>query len=166
MFKGKIVEAKIYKWNFEDAVKCGMISLRTGKYKHQQTGESLSIKDTINRGLIDGETTIIETNPTTGELMTLRAALDTTIRIDDQGNVVDQASGNTIATLENAFNSRKVISAFDENTGEIFLPSLGKIVPFEKAIRKKKMDKSVKIFDPKSNRDLTINDAIGMFSSI
>lgn len=161
MFKGKMVEAKIYKWNFEDAVKCGIVSLRTGKYKHQQTGESLSIRDAINRGLIDGETTIIETNPTTGELMTLRAALDTAVHIDDKGGVVDMATGNVIITLEQAFNSRKLISAFDENTGEIFLPSLGKIVPFEKAIRKKKMDKSVRIFDPKSNRDLTINDAIG-----
>lgn len=160
MFKGKMVEAKIYKWNFEDAVKCGMVSLRTGRYKHQQTGESLSIKDAINRGLVDGETSVIETNPESGQLMTLRAALDTTIHIDEQGNVIDVASQRTITTLEQAFNSRKIISAFDENTGEIFLPSINKIVPFEKAIRRKKMDKSVRIFDPKSNRDLTINDAI------
>lgn len=161
MFKGKMVEAKIYKWNFEDAVKCGMIALRTGRYRHQQTGELLSIKDAINRGLIDGETTVIETNPETGQLMTLRSALDTHVHIDEQGNVVDVGTQRTLSTLEQAFNSRKIISAFDENTGEIYLPSLGKIVPFEKAIRRKKMDKSVKIFDPKSNRDLTINDAIG-----
>lgn len=162
MFKGKIVDAKIYKWNFEDAVKCGIVNLKTGKYKHQQTGESLSIKDAITRGLIDGETTIIE-NTQTGTLMTLKAALENVVRIDDAGCVNDLATGKTITTLEQAFNTRKLISAFDENTGEIFLSSLGKIVPFEKAIRRKKMDKSVRIFDPKSNRDLTINDAIGVY---
>jgi hypothetical protein len=156
MFKGKIVEGKIYKWNFEDAVKCGIVSLKTGRYKHQQTGESLSIRDAINRGLIDGETTIIECP--NGELMALRSALDSAVNIDDNGNIV--SNGQTVTSLEQAFNSRKIFSAFDENTGEIFLPSLGKIVPFEKAIRRKKMDKSVKIFDPKSNRDLTVNDAI------
>jgi len=30
MFKGKIVESKIFKWNFEDAVKCGLVNLKTG----------------------------------------------------------------------------------------------------------------------------------------
>ena len=58
------------------------------------------------------------------------------------------------------FNARKIFPAFDENTGEIYLPSLGKIVPFERAIRKNKMDKSVRVFDPRSNKDLCINDAI------
>ena len=31
VFRGRIVESKIYKWNFEDAVKCGIINLKTGK---------------------------------------------------------------------------------------------------------------------------------------
>lgn len=158
-FKGRIVDSKIFKWNFEDAVKCGIINLKTGKYKHQSTTELLSIKDAINRGLIDGESTIIE-NPITNSLVTLKQALDTIVRIDDAGNVLDLNTNKMLNTLENAFNTRKIISMFDENTGEIFLSSLGKIVPFEKAIRKKKMDKSVRIFDPKSNRDLSINDAI------
>jgi len=137
MFKGRVVESKIYKWNFEDAVKCGLVNLKTGLYKHQASGELLSIKDAINRGLIDGESTIIE-NPLTNGLMTLKQTLDT-VRINEQG---------------------KIFSAFNENTGEIFLGSRAKLVPFEKAMRKNKMDKSVRIFDPKSNKDLTINDAI------
>jgi len=130
----------------------------TGKYKHQQSGELLSIKDAINRGLIDGEATIIE-NPSNNVLMTLKQALDT-IKLDDNGNVLDPVTNKCIITLEDAFNHRKIFSAFDENTGEIFLSSLGKIVPFEKAMRKNKMDKSIRIFDPKSNKDLTLNDAI------
>lgn len=158
MFKGRIVESKIFKWNFEDAVKCGLVNLKTGKYKHQQSGELLSIKDAIGRGLIDGEATIIE-NPSNQVLMTLKQALDT-IKIDENGNVLDPASNKCIITLEDAFNHRKIFSAFDENTGEIFLSSISKIVPFEKAMRKNKMDKSVRIFDPKSNKDLSLNDAI------
>jgi len=158
MFKGKIVESKIYKWNFEDAVKCGLVNLKTGKYKHQQSGELLSIKDAINRGLIDGESTIIE-NPLTNGLMTLKQTLDT-VRINDQGEVIDPITNEVIINLEVAFNHRKIFSAFNENTGEIFLGSRSKLVPFEKAMRKNKMDKSVRIFDPKSNKDLTINDAI------
>lgn len=159
MFKGKIVEAKIFRWNFEDAVKCGMVSLKKGKYKHQQTGEEISIKEAITRGLIDGESVIFD-EQITGESMTLKQALETKVKIDDQANLVDLQTGKVIACLETAFNTRKIFSAFDENTGEIFLVSLGKIVPFEKAIRKNKMDKSVRIFDPKSNKDLTINDTI------
>jgi len=158
MFKGKIVEAKIYKWNFEDAVKCGLVNLKTGKYKHQQSGEVLSIKDAINRGLIDGESTIIE-NPLTNALLTLKQTLDT-VRINDHGEVIDPVTNEVIINLEVAFNHRKIFSSFNENTGEIFLTSRGKIVPFEKAMRKNKIDKSVRIFDPKSNKDLTINDAI------
>ena len=158
MFKAKIVEGKIYKWNFEDAVKCGLVNLKTGKYKHQQSGELISIKDAINRGLIDGESTIIE-NPSTSALMTLKQTLDT-VKLDDNGQVIDPVTGKCIINLEAAFNHRKLFSAFNENTGEIFLTSRGKIVPFEKAMRKNKMDKSVRIFDPKSNKDLTINDAI------
>lgn len=158
MFKGRIVEGKIYKWNFEDAVKCGIINLKTGKYKHQQSDELLSIKDAINRGLIDGESTIIE-NPLTNQLMTLKQTLDT-VTINDHGEVIDPVTNEVIINLEIAFNHRKIFSAFNENTGEIFLVSRGKIVPFEKAMRKNKMDKSVRIFDPKSNKDLTLNDAL------
>lgn len=158
MFKGKIVEAKIYKWNFEDAVKCGLINLKTGKYKHQQSSELLSIKDAINRGLIDGETTIIE-SPLTNNLMTLKQTLDT-VRINDNGEVIDPVTNEVIINLEIAFNHRKIFPAFNENTGEIFLTTRGKIVPFEKAMRKNKIDKSVRLFDPKSNKDLTLNDAI------
>ncbi len=158
MFKGRVVESKIYKWNFEDAVKCGLVNLKTGLYKHQASGELLSIKDAINRGLIDGESTIIE-NPLTNGLMTLKQTLDT-VRINEQGEVVEPATNEVIINLEVAFNHRKIFSAFNENTGEIFLGSRAKLVPFEKAMRKNKMDKSVRIFDPKSNKDLTINDAI------
>ena len=158
MFKARIVDAKIYKWNFEDAVKCGLINLKTGKYKHQQSGEILTIKDAINRGLIDGESTIIE-NPLTNSLLTLKQTLDT-VKIDDKGQVIDPMTNEVIINLEAAFNHRKIFSAFNENTGEIFLTSRGKIVPFEKAMRKNKMDKSVRIFDPKCNKDLTLNDAI------
>ena len=145
--KGKIVEAKIYKWNFEDAVKCGIINLKTGKYKHQQSGELLTVKEAITRGLIDGESTIIE-NPVNNILMTLKQALDT-VRIDEHGNVLDATTGKLIISLENVLNSRKLFSAFNENTGEIFLSSKNKIVPFEKAIRKNKLDKCVRIFDPR-----------------
>ena len=139
-------------------MKCGLVNLKTGKYKHQQSGELISIKDAINRGLIDGESTIIE-NPSTSALMTLKQTLDT-VKLDDNGQVIDPVTGKCIINLEAAFNHRKLFSAFNENTGEIFLTSRGKIVPFEKAMRKNKMDKSVRIFDPKSNKDLTINDAI------
>jgi hypothetical protein len=158
MFKGKIVESKIYKWNLEDAVKCGIVNLKTGKYKHQQSGELLTVKEAITRGLIDGESTIIE-NPLNNILMTLKEALDT-LRINDEGHVIDAQTEKLIVSLESMFNTRKLFSAFNENTGEIFLSSKSKIVPFERAIRKNKLDKSVRIFDPKSNKDLTINDAI------
>jgi len=88
----------------------------------------------------------------------LKKALDT-VKIDDAGNVIDPATGRHITSLETAFNSRKIFSAFDENTGEIFLVSRERIVPFEKAVRKNKIDSDVKIFDPRLNRDLSINDA-------
>lgn len=159
MFKAKIVEAKIYKWNFEDAVKCGLICLKNAKYKHQQTGEFISIKDAINRGLIDGESVILD-DVLTGTPMTLRQALESKIYIDNSGNIIDVNTSSVVMSFEQAFNTRKIYSAFDENTGEIFLVSLAKIVPFEKAIRKNKMDKSIRIFDPRSNKDLTISDSI------
>jgi hypothetical protein len=158
MYKAKLVDSKIFKLNFEDAVKCGIINLKNGKYKHMQSEELLSLKDAINRGLIDGDSTILE-NPATNTLMPIRKALET-VRINDNGEVVDPSTGKCITTLEQAFNTRKIFSAFDENTGEIFLNSRGKIVPFEKAVRKNKMDKDVRIFDPKHNKELNINDAI------
>ena len=158
MFKGKIVESKIYKWSFEDAVKCGLVSLKTGKYKHQQSGEMLTIREAITRGLIDGESTIIE-NPLTHTLTTLKQALEV-FKLDERVNLVEIETNKVVVNLESAFNTRKLFPAFDENTGEIFLNSRAKIVPFEKAVRKNKLDKSVRIFDPKSNKDLTLNDAI------
>lgn len=130
------------------------------RYKHQSSGELLSIKDAIQRGLIDGETTIVELDD---KLCTLKKVLDEVIKFDDYGHLIDLATQQPIAptqTLEQMFNTRKIFPAFDENTGEIYLPSLGKIVPFERAIRKNKMDKSVRIFDPRSNKDLVINDAL------
>ncbi|RNA44605.1 microtubule-actin cross-linking factor isoforms 1 2 3 5-like [Brachionus plicatilis] len=159
MFNAKIVEAKIYKWNFEDAVKCGLVSLKNAKYKHQQSGELMSIKEAVKRGLIDGESVVLD-DVLTGTAMTLRQALDTKICIDSSGQVVDAATSAPIMSLEQAFNTRKIYSAFDENTGEIFLVSTGKLVAFEKAVRKNKMDKSIRVFDPRSNKDLSIGDAL------
>ncbi|CAF0712705.1 unnamed protein product [Brachionus calyciflorus] len=159
MFKGKIVEAKIYKWNFEDAVKCGLISLKNGKFKHQQSGEVISIKEAISRGLIDGDSVILD-DVLTNTPMTLREGLETKIKIDSDGNILSIENGQILMSLEQAFNTRKICSAFDENTGEIFLVNLGKLVQFEKAIRKNKMDKSMRIFDPKCNKDLSLTDCI------
>jgi dystonin len=174
MFKARLVEhGKIYKWNFEDAVKCGLLSLKTARYKHQMSNELLSIREAIQRGLIDGDSTIMTSSDLTttstlsNKLITLKQALDEMIFFDEHGFVYDLKSGHKLSpsiTLEHLFNTRKIFSAFNENTGEIFLPSLGKIVPFERAIRKMKMqDKAntnvVRIFDPKSNKDLVVNDA-------
>jgi hypothetical protein len=61
-------------------------NLKTGKYKHQQSGEILTVKEAITRGFIDGESTIIE-NPINNILMTLKQALDT-VKIDENGNVL------------------------------------------------------------------------------
>lgn len=158
MFKAKIVESKIHKINFEDAVKCGIVNLKNGLYKHMLTSDTCTIKEAINKGYINGESTIIE-NPATNTLMTLKKCLDT-VRIDSEGQVLDPSTGKCIITLENAFNTRKIFSAFDENTGEIFLPHMERKVPFEKAVRKNKLGKDVLIFDPKSSKDLTLNDAI------
>jgi len=64
-------------------------------------------------------------------------------------------------SLEDAFNHRKLLPAFDENTGEIYLPALGKLVSFEKAVRKDKIkDNSIRLFHPNLNRDLAIGDAL------
>ena len=93
MYKAKLVDSKIFKLNFEDAVKCGIINLKNGKYKHMQSEELLSLKDAINRGLIDGDSTILE-NPATNTLMQIRKALET-VRINDNGKVVDLSTNNT-----------------------------------------------------------------------
>ena len=54
-------------------------------YKHPHSGEQLNLKEAIQRGLIDGQSTVIE-NPSTGRFMTLKEALDG-IRIDHEGQV-------------------------------------------------------------------------------
>ena len=140
MFKAKLVEpsSKLFKWNFEDAVKCGLVSLRTARYKHQQSGESLSLREAIQRGLIDGESTVLELDD---KLYSLKRALDEVVRFDDHGHLLDLVTGlpfSSNLSLEQMFNTRKLFPAFDENTGEIYLPSMDKIVPFERAIRKGK----------------------------
>ena len=197
MVKARLVDAKIYKWNFEDAVKCGIISLKTGKYRHAASGELLAIRDAITRGLVDGDSTVYEC-PLTGRLCTLKQALlgsESTpprIYIDDdvEANIRAAAaaaastsdtdtcplgidSDEVLISLEMAFNTRKLFSTFDENTGEIYLAKADKIVPFERAVRKcvnagakASTDATaaaacaVRLFDPRSGKELSVHDAI------
>jgi hypothetical protein len=157
--RARLVESKLHRMNVEDAIRCGLLNLRTGLYKHPHSAEQLHLKEAIQRGLIDGQSTIIE-HPTSGRYMTLKDALDG-IRIDHEGQVIDSYSNKTITTLELAFNHRKLFSQFDVNAGEVFLPSQNESVGFEKAIRKNLLDNNrMKLFDPKTSREYTIQDAI------
>jgi hypothetical protein len=159
VYRARLVESKLHRMNVEDAIRCGLLNLRTGLYKHPHSGEQLNLKEAIQRGLIDGQSTVIE-NPSTGRFMTLKEALDG-IRIDNEGQVVDSHSNKTITTLELAFNHRKLFSQFDVNAGEIFLPSQNESVGFEKAVRKNLLDNNrIKLFDPKTSREYSIQDAI------
>ena len=159
LYRARLVEAKLHRMNVEDAIRCGLLNLRTGLYKHPHSGEQLNLKQAIQRGLIDGQSTVIE-NPSTGRFMTLGEALEG-IRIDNEGQVVDSHSNKVITTLELAFNHRKLFSQFDVNAGEIFLPAQNESVGFEKAVRKNLLDNNrLKLFDPKTNREYTIQDAI------
>ena len=134
-------------------------NLRTGLYKHPHSGEQLNLKEAIQRGLIDGQSTLIE-NPSTGRFMTLKDALDG-IRIDNDGQVIDIYSNKIITTLELAFNHRKLFSQFDVNAGEIFLPLRNESIGFEKAVRKHLLDNNrIKLYDPKTSREYSIQDAI------
>ncbi|CAF0786165.1 unnamed protein product, partial [Didymodactylos carnosus] len=158
LFNAKLVEPKLHRMNVEDAIRCGLLNLRTGLYKHPHSGEQLSLKEAIQRGLIDGQSTVIE-HPSNGQYMTLKQALEGT-RIDQEGQVVDLYSQKIITTLELAFNHRKLFSMFDVNAGEIFIPSQNESIGFEKAIRKNLLDNKIKLFDPKTNKEYTIQDAI------
>ena len=159
LYRARLVESKLHRMNVEDAIRCGLLNLRTGLYKHPHSGEQLNLKEAIQRGLIDGQSTVIE-NPSTGRFMTLKDALDG-IRIDNEGQVVDSYSNKVITTLEIAFNHRKLFSQFDVNAGEIFLLSQNESVGFEKAVRKNLLDDNrMKLFDPKTSREDSIQDAI------
>ncbi|CAF5075358.1 unnamed protein product, partial [Rotaria magnacalcarata] len=159
LYRARLVESKLHRMNVEDAIRCGLLNLRTGLYKHPHSGEQLNLKEAIQRGLIDGQSTIIE-HPTSGRFMTLKEALDG-IRIDHDGQVIDSYTNKTITTLELAFNHRKLFSQFDVNAGEVFLPLQNESVGFEKAIRKNLLDNNrMKLFDPKASREYTIQDAI------
>ena len=159
LYRARLVEPKLHRMNVEDAIRCGLLNLRTGLYKHPHSGEQLNLKEAIQRGLIDGQSTVIE-NPSTGRFMTLKDALDG-IRIDNEGQVVDSHSNKVITTLELAFNHRKLFSQFDVNAGEIFLPAQNESVGFEKAVRKNLLDNNrLKLFDPKTSREYSIQDAI------
>ncbi|CAF0847061.1 unnamed protein product [Rotaria sordida] len=159
LYRARLVESKLHRMNVEDAIRCGLLNLRTGLYKHPHSGEQLNLKEAIQRGLIDGQSTVIE-NPSTGRYMTLKDALDG-IRIDNDGQVIDSYSNKVITTLEVAYNHRKLFSQFDVNAGEIFLPSQNESIGFEKAVRKNLLDNNrIKLFDPKTSREYTIQDAI------
>ena len=82
-------------------------------------------------------------------------------------------SDEVLISLEMAFNTRKLFSTFDENTGEIYLAKADKIVPFERAVRKcvnagakASTDATtaaacaVRLFDPRSGKELSVHDAI------
>ncbi|CAF4514227.1 unnamed protein product, partial [Rotaria sp. Silwood2] len=131
LYRARLVESKLHRMNVEDAIRCGLLNLRTGLYKHPHSGEQLNLKEAIQRGLIDGQSTVIE-NPSTGRYMTLKDALDG-IRIDNDGQVIDSHSNKVITTLELAYNHRKLFSQFDVNAGEIFLPAQNESIGFEKA---------------------------------
>ena len=159
VYRARLVESKLHRMNVEDAIRCGLLNLRTGLYKHPHSGEQLNLKEAIQRGLIDGQSTIIE-HPTSGRYMTLKEALDG-IRIDHEGQVIDSHSSKTITTLELAFSHRKLFSQFDVNAGEVFLPNQNESVGFERAIRKNLLDNNrMKLFDPKTSREYTIQDGI------
>ena len=159
LYRARLIESKLHRMNVEDAIRCGLLNLRTGLYKHPHSGEQLNLKEAIQRGLIDGQSTIIE-HPTSGRFMTLKEALEG-IRIDNDGQVIDLYTNKIITTLEFACNHRKLFSQLDVNAGEVFLPEQNESVGFEKAIRKNLLDNNrLKLFDPKTNREYTIQDAI------
>ncbi|CAF1587078.1 unnamed protein product [Rotaria magnacalcarata] len=159
LYRARLVESKLHRMNVEDAIRCGLLNLRTGLYKHPHSGEQLNLKEAIQRGLIDGQSTVIE-NQSTGRYMTLKEALDG-IKIDNDGQVIDSYSNKVITTLELAYNHRKLFSQFDVNAGEIFLPAQNESIGFEKAVRKNLLDNNrIKLFDPKTSREYSVQDAI------
>ena len=154
LYRARLVESKLHRMNVEDAIRCGLLNLRTGLYKHPHSGEQLNLKAAIQRGLIDGQSTIIE-HPAGGRFMTLKDALD----ID--GLIIDYNSTKSLTKLEILFNNRKLFSHFNVNASEVFLPSTNESVGFEKAVRKNLLDNNrMKLFDPKTSREYTIQDAI------
>ncbi|CAF4551278.1 unnamed protein product [Rotaria socialis] len=159
LYRARLVEPKLHRMNVEDAIRCGLLNLRTGLYKHPHSGEQLNLKEAIQRGLIDGQSTVIE-NQSTGRYMTLKEALDG-IKIDNDGQVIDSYSNKVITTLDLAYNHRKLFSQFDVNAGEIFLPAQNESIGFEKAVRKNLLDNNrIKLFDPKTSREYSVQDAI------
>ncbi|CAM4876988.1 unnamed protein product [Rotaria socialis] len=159
LYRARLVEPKLHRMNVEDAIRCGLLNLRTGLYKHPHSGEQLNLKEAIQRGLIDGQSTVIE-NQSTGRYMTLKEALDG-IKIDNEGQVIDSYSNKVITTLDLAYNHRKLFSQFDVNAGEIFLPAQNESIGFEKAVRKNLLDNNrIKLFDPKTSREYSVQDAI------
>ncbi|CAF4433789.1 unnamed protein product, partial [Rotaria socialis] len=50
LYRARLVEPKLHRMNVEDAIRCGLLNLRTGLYKHPHSGEQLNLKEAIQRG--------------------------------------------------------------------------------------------------------------------
>ncbi|KAL7669304.1 hypothetical protein ACOME3_009966 [Neoechinorhynchus agilis] len=156
-YKVILFDSKIYRMNFEDAVRCGLLDLSTCLYKHLHTGEKLTLKEAIGRGLLNGESTTVQ-HPTTFSFKSLADAVNDG-DLTEQGMIVDTKTGEIISNIEREFNQRRIFSNFDVNSGEVFIRSTGERLSFEKAARKGKLDSHYKIIDFKSGREFNIQEA-------
>lgn len=143
--KGLIVPAS-KPMSVEEAIKCGLFRLDSGKFADPQTNEYHDLLQAINKDVINAETTAIK-DPITGQLKSINSAIeDGTIDIT-KGRVLDPKTKRSYS--------------FDAALQKGILVTVEKPLTFQQAVRRGSIDFLKGTFkDPRTMRECTLEEAI------
>ncbi|KAI3389389.1 hypothetical protein SNEBB_001019 [Seison nebaliae] len=148
----------VMKYNFEDTIKCGLLNLKTGQFYDIENNQSISVKEAVNKNLIDGTSTIIQ-HPITKKRLTLKNIIQT-FDICENGDIIASGSNDIRMNLSDALYSHSLFSVYNHLTGRTYLPAYDREPLFERTIRNGRYNKDLTFIFTKTNECMTISEAV------
>ncbi|XP_072947987.1 uncharacterized protein shot isoform X1 [Epargyreus clarus] len=146
--------------NFEDALNLGYIDIKTGTFTHPNTGETLSITEAVNAGVLNTEIAPKSTSPSPKkelEMLDLNEAFE--LLFDDKTQKFrDPKSPNKVVTFKEAL-ERKII----DPQSVIYNVGCSQPVTLQEALDTGLLDKkSGKLKEPDTGKSIDIKKAAKM----
>ncbi|KAJ1362928.1 hypothetical protein KIN20_022653 [Parelaphostrongylus tenuis] len=155
-----VLDAHMEKISLEDAIRTGIIDIRQLSYRNPKSGESISLTQAANMGLVD--VTLAETlpkgicNPTNNERIPISKAIELGIVDARTGEVRDPHTRKRLTWLD------IIKSVYQAITSDgVFDPTKGQRVPVTNALNEGLIDtKMSKYHNPITSEDIDLKDAV------
>lgn len=155
----------------EDLQRDGLFDPRTNTVIDPLSGDSMSLKEALENGIIDPQTALID--PSSGKAMTFEEALRAGVLDLNTGQLENEKSGQKVslgqflkgsdietAPVEYSLEQVLSLGMFDPETNSITNPLTGETMSLQEAIEGGLIDLTATVKDPQTGATMTLSDAI------